>query len=73
MLTVGWVDPADLGGLAEVANACGVTRQAVLNWPKRYSDFPAPVVRLAATPVWRLTEVVAWRSAQLAYRSGGSK
>jgi predicted DNA-binding transcriptional regulator AlpA len=59
------VDAEDLGGLAEVAETLGVSRQAVSNWAagRARPSFPAPIKRLKATPVWSLQEVVAWYEA----------
>jgi predicted DNA-binding transcriptional regulator AlpA len=53
-----------LAGLAEVAEILGVTKRSAHRYSKR-SDFPTPVARLAATPVWRRSEVEEWRARTL--------
>jgi len=55
------VDTSDLAGLAEVAELLDVSRERVrqlLRSPK--SGFPEPVVVLAATPLWRRSDVARW-------------
>ncbi len=52
-------EEAPLVGLAEVADMLGVTKRTATSYSSR-EDFPAPLQRLAATPVWRRAEVAAW-------------
>lgn len=42
----------DLMGLYEIAQAAGVTPQAVSNWVARKPDFPEPLAQLASGAVW---------------------
>ncbi|AUH42140.1 N-6 DNA methylase [Streptomyces sp. CMB-StM0423] len=49
---------------AEIARLAGVTRAAVSNWRRRYSDFPAPADGGANTPLFALTEVRSWLAKQ---------
>jgi predicted DNA-binding transcriptional regulator AlpA len=49
----------DLVGVAEVAALLQVTRRSVARYANR-PDFPEPVVRLAAGPIWRRSDVLAW-------------
>jgi hypothetical protein len=56
--------PSDLVGIGEIARHYDVTPQAIDNWIKRNEDFPAPVTRLRATPVYLLSQVVAWRESR---------
>jgi len=49
----------DLAGLAEVAAMLNTSRTQAKRWTRR-EDFPEPVARLRATPVWRADEVKAW-------------
>src|SRR5947207_937446 len=49
----------ELVGLAEVAEILGKSRRQAIRLVVR-SDFPAPVARLRATPVWRKDEVERW-------------
>jgi predicted DNA-binding transcriptional regulator AlpA len=51
--------PDDLVGLAEVAAMLNITRTQARNWTRR-PDFPEPLARLRATPVWRADDVKAW-------------
>jgi hypothetical protein len=39
-------------GLAEVANTLGVSKQRVGELAREHPDFPQPILRLAATPVF---------------------
>lgn len=50
----------DLVGINEIAAMAKVSKQAVTNWRTRFSDFPAPVVELAAGPVFKTTQVRSW-------------
>jgi hypothetical protein len=54
----------DLAGVAELAEL-GVTRQAISNYlaGRSRTGFPAPLIRLRATPVWSRTEVRDWYQA----------
>ncbi len=46
-------------GLAEVAELLGTSRRQAVRWTER-DDFPEPVARLRATPVWERADVVYW-------------
>jgi predicted DNA-binding transcriptional regulator AlpA len=48
-----------LAGLAEVAEMVGVSRRTAARYVKR-SDFPKPVARLRAGPIWLTDDVEAW-------------
>lgn len=48
-----------LAGVAEIVELLGVSKQTVINYTKR-DDFPEPVDRLAAGPVWRRIDVERW-------------
>ena len=50
----------DLVGINEIAEMAGRSRQAVVNWRSRSSDFPSPVVELAAGPVFRRSHIRSW-------------
>jgi len=51
--------PEDLVGLAEVAAMLKTSRTQANRWTRR-EDFPEPIARLRATPVWRADDVKAW-------------
>jgi len=54
--------PFDYGGLQEVADYLGVTKQVITNWRKRpYKMFPQPVADLNMGPVWRLCDIRDWQ------------
>jgi predicted DNA-binding transcriptional regulator AlpA len=55
-----------LAGLAEVAEILGVTKRSAQRYTRR-ADFPEPVAKLAATPVWRQTEVEEWKAIRLPF------
>lgn len=50
----------DLLGLAEVGEALGVSRRHAARVVTR-EDFPAPVHRVRATPLWEGREVRRWK------------
>ena len=49
-----------LVGTAEIAEMLGVSRQRVDRLVKTASDFPAPVVEIAAGRVWKREAVERW-------------
>jgi predicted DNA-binding transcriptional regulator AlpA len=49
----------ELVGFAEAAELLGTSTRQFLRWAKR-EDFPEPIARLRATPVWRRADVVRW-------------
>jgi predicted DNA-binding transcriptional regulator AlpA len=53
-----------LAGLAELAGILGVTKRTAQRYAKR-ADFPQPIATLAATPVWRVKDLLEWRKATL--------
>lgn len=58
--------PADLVGVAEIADALGVPRTTVSMWAARRaaSGFPSPLNDLAMGPVYSLSAVRAWHAAR---------
>lgn len=58
-----------LVGLAEVAQILGVTKRTATTYSQR-PDFPEPLERLAATPVWLSTDVAAWAEQTLPLTRG---
>ena len=58
-----------LVGLAEVAELLGVTKRTATAYCAR-DDFPEPLQRLAATPVWHRAEVEAWAKKALPLTRG---
>lgn len=55
-----------LAGVAEIADELGVPRTNISMWDsrRRTSGFPMPVARLAAGPVYDMTEIRAWWAAR---------
>jgi chromosome partitioning protein len=54
------MDDEELVGINEIAEMARVSRQAVVNWRSRASDFPRPIADLASGPVFRRFQVRAW-------------
>ena len=54
------VETEDLVGVSEIADRCGVSRQAVSNWRSRFDSFPEPLVDLECGPVFYWPKVLAW-------------
>lgn len=53
------VSTSDLVGLSEIAARSGTPLPTLKRWRRR-PDFPAPLVTLAAGPVWDWPTVAAW-------------
>lgn len=51
---------ADLVSVAELAARSGRPVNTIQSWRRRHPDFPVPVARLAAGPVWEWPTVAAW-------------
>jgi len=62
----------ELVGLAEVAELLGVTKRTATSYSNR-DDFPAPLQRLKAGPVWRRRDVTAWKAVTLPLTQGRPK
>jgi chromosome partitioning protein len=60
MVTTKQMHEQEIMGLQEFAVLAKVTRAAVGNWRKRFKDFPKPIAQLAAGPVFRRDQVLAW-------------
>jgi hypothetical protein len=58
-----------LAGLAEVAELLGVSKRSASRYAQR-SDFPEPIVRLAAGPIWNADDVETWAAKQPPFRPG---
>lgn len=50
------IDISNIGGTAEVANLLGCPKQQI-HALRRRRDFPRPLCRIAATPIWDLNEI----------------
>lgn len=55
------IDPNNLCGTAEAAAVLEVVKQRIHTLRKR-ADFPAPLVTLAATPLWDKEELLSFKS-----------
>lgn len=62
----------ELVGLSETAGVLAVTKRTATRYSQR-DDFPVPVDRLAAGPVWRRDDVVAWGRDHLPLPAGRPK
>jgi hypothetical protein len=51
----------DLGGVTEVAEVLACAKQQIAALRKR-ADFPKPVLTLAATPVWSIADINAFKA-----------
>jgi predicted DNA-binding transcriptional regulator AlpA len=58
-----------LAGLAEVAEVLGVSKRTAARYTAR-ADFPEPVARLRAGPVWLEEDVLAWARSEPPARPG---
>lgn len=55
------VEPKNIVGVHEAAVALGCAKQQIAALRKR-PDFPAPVTVLAASPIWDLNDIEAFRN-----------
>jgi predicted nucleic acid-binding protein len=62
---------SDLVSVAEIAKRAGRPVNTIQSWRRRHSDFPDPVVQLAAGPVWNWPAIAAWISTRGATRAAG--
>ena len=58
-MAYGSVVPLKLAGLAEVAELLGVSKRTATRYSVR-DDFPEPVARLRAGPIWLEEDVLGW-------------
>jgi predicted DNA-binding transcriptional regulator AlpA len=56
-----------LAGLAEVAALLGVSKRTATRYTNR-DDFPAPLARLAAGPIWLEDDVRKWQQTTVVRR-----
>lgn len=50
----------DLAANSDLAEQNNVLRSTIVNWVKRYPDFPKPITVIGGRPVWSSTQVAAW-------------
>jgi len=55
------IETNNLCGTAEAAEVLGVLKQRIHTLRKR-ADFPAPVVMLAATPLWNKEDLLVFKA-----------
>jgi hypothetical protein len=65
------VRPGDLLGFAEIVKFLNVPERTAARYVKR-PDFPDPLARLAAGPVWHRADVDKWAKRHLPLRGGGT-
>jgi hypothetical protein len=63
------VSPEDLASVAEIAAMFGVTKRSARKYAAR-PDFPEPLGRVSAGPIWRRDEVDRWGREHLPLRVG---
>jgi predicted DNA-binding transcriptional regulator AlpA len=66
------MEKPDLVGLAEVAEMLRTSRRQAIRWTQR-EDFPEPILRLRATPVWEAREVRRWKRERKRERRPGGR
>jgi hypothetical protein len=50
----------DIVGISEIAEDCGVSKQAVNNWRSRFDDWPEPVAELKMGAIYWWLDVTAF-------------
>jgi predicted nucleic acid-binding protein len=56
--------PAQLVSVTEIAQRAGRSINTVQSWRRRHRDFPPPVARLAAGPIWDWPSIAGWIAAR---------
>ncbi len=64
-------DVSDLVSVSEIATRAGRPVNTIQSWRRRHTDFPGPVVQLAAGPIWNWPTIAAWISTRGAMRAAG--
>ena len=62
------IEQPDLVSVAEIAIRAGRPVNTIQSWRRRHPDFPAPVARLSAGPIWNWSAVADWISARASAR-----
>lgn len=60
MTTEKMINPEQLVGASEIASRTGMSRQAVINWAKRYPDFPEPIAVVSRVKLYRWPDIRSW-------------
>jgi predicted DNA-binding transcriptional regulator AlpA len=68
-MTYGCAVSLKLAGLAEVAEILRVSKRTATRYAQR-TDFPEPVARLRAGPIWLEDDVLAWARSKPQARPG---
>ena len=60
------VDTADLATLTTLARELGVGRTTMIEWRRRYDDFPKPVINVRGAVLYSASAMRAWCEANVA-------
>lgn len=63
-------------GTSDIAEWFGVDRATIVQWRRRYPDFPAPDAAISSTAGWlpqRKAEIVAWEASRPGRGAGGGR
>lgn len=52
----------DLVGVGDLAKELGESKATIVNWSRRYPDFPKPLARISNGPVYSRQQVTEWRT-----------
>jgi len=50
----------ELVSAGDIARIAGVTRSAISQWGRRYTNFPAPIATTAGGRVWLREDIIHW-------------
>jgi len=53
---------SDLVGVGDLAKELGESKATIVNWSRRYNDFPQPLARISNGPVYSRQQVTEWRA-----------
>lgn len=54
------IDAADLATLSTLSREIGVNRTTMIEWRRRYDDFPLPVINVRGAVLYSASAVRAW-------------
>lgn len=52
----------DLVGVGDLASELDESKATIVNWSRRYADFPKPLARISSYPVYSRKQVTEWRT-----------
>lgn len=58
-------DMDDMATVTMLAEIFFTKRSTIVNWSRRFADFPAPLVTLGNAPIYSIVQVEAWEAGRV--------